>query len=120
MPLYTFRCDQGHDFDVFGHMADPPQTAACPLCQGPGQRVFLPPAGRVFQEQYSEALGVGPGQVDAARRQFPHHRFTPDGRMIISSASEKRQVLKDLGYADFGDYHRDKKDHAKLTPGWGE
>ena len=63
---------------------------------------------------------MAPGQIDEARRQFPHHRFTPDGRMILGSSAEKRTVLKDLGYADFGDYHRNKREHKGLTPGWGE
>lgn len=120
MPMYEMACPNGHRFEVFGHMANPPTTGACPICQSPGERVWSSPAGRVFQEQLSEALGVDPSQIAEAIKWYPHHRFHPDGRMILSSPSEKRQVLKDLGYADFGDYHRNKRDHAKLTPEWGE
>lgn len=49
----------------------------------------------------SEALGVNPSQINEAKQRFPHHNFTPDGRMILSSHTERRQVLKELGFRDW-------------------
>ena len=57
------------------------------------------------REQYSDALGVHPEQIAEAKAKFPDHRFHPDGRMIFSSASEKKRVMKDLGFHDLNSYY---------------
>ena len=41
MPIYEYRCERGHDFEVFQRMADDPMTA-CTACGAPAQRVFSP------------------------------------------------------------------------------
>ena len=43
MPIYEYRCENGHNFDVFRHMADDPVTA-CEECGAPVERVFNPVA----------------------------------------------------------------------------
>ena len=43
MPIYEYRCEDGHDFEVFQNMADDPVTA-CEVCGKPVQRVFSPVA----------------------------------------------------------------------------
>ena len=41
MPIYEYRCDNGHVFEVMQRMADDP-VAACQTCEAPVQRVFHP------------------------------------------------------------------------------
>jgi putative FmdB family regulatory protein len=43
MPIYEYRCDNGHNFEVMQRMSDPPLTE-CTICGAPVQRVFHPVA----------------------------------------------------------------------------
>jgi putative FmdB family regulatory protein len=43
MPIYEYRCENGHLFEVMQKMTDPPVTA-CEECDAPVQRVFHPVA----------------------------------------------------------------------------
>ena len=43
MPIYEYRCDRGHTFEVMQRMVDDPLTA-CSTCGAPVQRVFHPVA----------------------------------------------------------------------------
>ena len=43
MPIYEYRCDNGHHFDVMQKMTDGPVTE-CEVCAAAVQRVFHPVA----------------------------------------------------------------------------
>src|SRR3954463_1877726 len=43
MPIYEYRCDNGHTFEVMQRMADDP-VETCEGCGAPVQRVFHPVA----------------------------------------------------------------------------
>jgi putative FmdB family regulatory protein len=43
MPIYEYRCEQGHTFEVMQRMSDDP-VATCETCEAPVQRVFHPVA----------------------------------------------------------------------------
>src|SRR4051795_9882393 len=43
MPIYEYRCENGHTFEVMQRMADPAVTK-CEICGAPVQRVFHPVA----------------------------------------------------------------------------
>ena len=43
MPIYEYRCDNGHTFEVMQKMTDDPVTE-CESCGAPVQRVFHPVA----------------------------------------------------------------------------
>jgi putative FmdB family regulatory protein len=43
MPIYEYRCDNGHTFEVMQRMVDDPLTE-CSECGAPVQRVFHPVA----------------------------------------------------------------------------
>jgi putative FmdB family regulatory protein len=47
VPTYGYRCESGHEFDVFQRMSDEP-VASCPICGTAGRRLFFP-AGIVFK-----------------------------------------------------------------------
>src|SRR3954452_3142404 len=41
MPLYEYRCEDGHTFEVMQRMSDDP-VQSCEVCGAPVQRVFHP------------------------------------------------------------------------------
>jgi putative FmdB family regulatory protein len=43
MPLYEYRCENGHTFEVMQKMSDDP-VQSCEVCEAPVQRVFHPVA----------------------------------------------------------------------------
>ena len=43
MPIYEYRCDNGHTFEVMQRMTDDP-VSVCTTCDAPVQRVFHPVA----------------------------------------------------------------------------
>lgn len=43
MPIYEYKCEDGHTFEVFQSMADDP-VEVCEVCGKPVQRVFHPVA----------------------------------------------------------------------------
>ena len=43
MPIYEYRCERGHTFEVMERMIDDPLTT-CTVCGAPVQRVFHPVA----------------------------------------------------------------------------
>jgi putative FmdB family regulatory protein len=43
MPIYEYRCERGHTFEVMQSMSDDPLTS-CSTCDAPVQRVFHPVA----------------------------------------------------------------------------
>jgi putative FmdB family regulatory protein len=43
MPIYEYRCENGHTFEVMQRMSDEP-LAVCEVCGAPVQRVFHPVA----------------------------------------------------------------------------
>src|SRR5205809_5897608 len=43
MPIYEYRCENGHTFEVMQRMADDP-VQKCEVCGAPVQRVFHPVA----------------------------------------------------------------------------
>jgi putative FmdB family regulatory protein len=43
MPVYEYRCERGHTFEVMQRMSDDPVTS-CSTCEAPVQRVFHPVA----------------------------------------------------------------------------
>ena len=43
MPIYEYRCENGHTFEVLQRMTDDP-VSSCTTCEAPVQRVFHPVA----------------------------------------------------------------------------
>jgi len=43
MPIYEYRCEQGHKFEVMQRMTDDP-ISVCNTCDAPVERVFHPVA----------------------------------------------------------------------------
>jgi len=70
VPIYEYKCPQGHVFELFQRMSDPP-PAACEICgEGPVERVLYPVAvhfkGSGF---YSTDYGRGGRKKDPATKE---------------------------------------------------
>lgn len=48
MPTYEYRCPNGHEFELFQRMSDPP-VAPCPECDQQAERLLSPGAGLLFK-----------------------------------------------------------------------
>ena len=48
MPTYEYRCPNGHEFEQFQRMSDPP-VAACPVCGAQAERLLSAGAGLLFK-----------------------------------------------------------------------
>jgi putative FmdB family regulatory protein len=63
MPIYEYRCDRGHTFEVMQRMTDDPLTS-CSTCEAPVQRVFHPVAvhfkgSGFYNTDYGKKKGAG-------------------------------------------------------------
>lgn len=43
MPIYLYRCTEGHEFQQTHSMKDVPDQARCPRCKRAGYKIFMPP-----------------------------------------------------------------------------
>lgn len=48
MPTYEYRCPNGHEFEEFQRMSDPP-VAKCPVCGADAERLLSAGAGLLFK-----------------------------------------------------------------------
>ena len=76
MPIYEYRCENGHTFEVLQSMSDDPVTE-CETCDAPVQRVLHSPAVHF--------KGSGFYTTDYGSRE------APEGRRGVGLGSEVRQ-----------------------------
>jgi putative FmdB family regulatory protein len=88
MPIYEYRCRNGHTFEVFQSMSDDPATA-CEECGAPVERVFHPIAvhfkGSGFYTTDYARKGEKKGSEDGASKDAKDSGEKKDG-----SAKEKK------------------------------
>jgi putative FmdB family regulatory protein len=78
MPIYEYRCSNGHNFEVVQRMSDDPVTV-CEVCGAPVERVFHPVAvhfkgSGFYSTDYGRARGGGGG--DSASKDEPKKEAT--------------------------------------------
>src|SRR5687768_5958388 len=68
MPIYEYRCPEGHTFEMFQRMTDPPPSD-CQICGGHPLEKVLYPAAIHFKGSgfYSTDYGRGGRKKDAAK-----------------------------------------------------
>jgi len=71
MPIYEYRCPNGHTFEVFQSMSDDPVTA-CEECGAPVERVFHPVAvhfkgSGFYTTDYARKGGSKAGDDDGSK-----------------------------------------------------
>ena len=72
MPIYEYRCERGHTFEVMQRMTDDPLTS-CSTCEAPVQRVFHPVAvhfkgSGFYNTDYGKKKKAGTGASEGTRR----------------------------------------------------
>ena len=78
MPIYEYRCEQGHTFEVMQRMSDDP-VQTCETCAAPVARVFHPVAVHF--------KGSGFYNTDYGTRKRARETSTSDGSKSESSSS---------------------------------
>jgi putative FmdB family regulatory protein len=87
MPIYEYKCDNGHVFDVIQKMADDPLTE-CQECGAPAVRVLHPVAvhfkgSGFYNTDYGKKKAAGGGGADGAKD-------SSDSKSSDSSSSDSK------------------------------
>ena len=94
MPIYEYRCPDGHTFETFQRMSDPP-AEVCEVCgKGPVEKLLYPVAvhfkGSGF---YSTDYGRGSRKRDAAGKEGGDSgSASTDGASSDSGASTEKKA----------------------------
>ena len=96
MPLYEYRCEQGHTFEVMQKMSDDP-VQSCEVCAAPVQRVFHPVAvhfkgSGFYNTDYGKSNrrgGGGSDDGDSSNSDSGGDSKPSDSKSSDSSKSEK-------------------------------
>ena len=91
MPLYEYRCENGHTFEVMQRMSDDP-LATCTTCEAPVQRVFHPVAvhfkgSGFYTTDYGRKKGRGASD-DAGSGSSSDSKKESDSKSSSSSKSD--------------------------------
>jgi putative FmdB family regulatory protein len=81
MPIYEYRCENGHTFEVMQKMTDDP-VSVCSTCEAPVQRVFHPVA------VHFKGKGFYNTDYGTKRRNRELERSGKDGADKSSSSSD--------------------------------
>ncbi len=82
MPIYEYRCQNGHTFDVMQRMSDGP-VSTCQVCEAPVQRVFHPIAVHF--------KGSGFYNTDYGTRKRSREKEAADASKSDSSSSSSKE-----------------------------
>ena len=85
MPIYEYRCRNGHQFEVFQAISDEP-VSACQECGEPVERVFHPVAVHF--------KGSGFYTTDYARKASAKASESKDGKPAKDSGADSKSEKK--------------------------
>jgi putative FmdB family regulatory protein len=94
VPIYEYKCDNGHVFDVMQRMADEPLTE-CQECGAPAVRVLHSPAvhfkgSGFYNTDYGKKKGGGPGSGDGAKEKSTDSGSNSDSKPSDSKSSDSK------------------------------
>ena len=81
MPIYEYRCENGHTFEVMQRMTDDP-VASCQTCDAPVRRVFHPVA------VHFKGSGFYNTDYGKAKRGAANAESSSDGKSADSKSSD--------------------------------
>jgi putative FmdB family regulatory protein len=84
MPIYEYRCERGHQFEVMQKMTDDP-VLSCTRCDAPVQRVFHPVA------VHFKGKGFYNTDYGTRRRNRELERSAKDGADKTESKSDSKK-----------------------------
>ena len=93
MPIYEYRCDRGHTFEVMQRMTDDPLTS-CSTCEAPVQRVFHPVAvhfkgSGFYNTDYGKKKGGGASSESGSKESSTSSKESSSSSSKDSSSSSK-------------------------------
>lgn len=106
MPTYCYDCKKcGNAEERVLPMSQSGELQTCPKCHYLMDRDISAEGNHAVRfaeapEQFSEAAGVHPSQIAECVARFPHHEFTPDGRMVFHGQRHKDRCLRDIGFVE--------------------
>jgi putative FmdB family regulatory protein len=91
VPIYEYKCDNGHVFDVIQKMVEDPLTE-CQECGAPAVRVLHSPAvhfkgSGFYNTDYGKKKNGGPGAGDGAKDSKPSDSSSDSGSSSTNSKS---------------------------------
>ena len=101
MPIYEYRCENGHTFEVFQSMSDDPITA-CEECGAAVQRVFHPVAVHFKGSGFYSTDYKDKGRAGKAGKEADAGSSSQDGKSDSKSESGSSEKKGDSGKADSG------------------
>ena len=99
MPVYEYRCQNGHEFELLRSFSDPP-VLTCEVCEAPAKKLLRPPAihfkGSGFHNtDYGRARRVGgsggEGESDGAPDSKKSESASDSGAKNDSAGSAKSE-----------------------------
>jgi putative FmdB family regulatory protein len=87
MPIYEYRCERGHTFEVMQKMTEDP-VSVCTTCDAPVQRVFHPVA------VHFKGKGFYNTDYGTKRRNREMERSGKDGGEKTESKKESKDTAK--------------------------
>ena len=116
MPIYEYRCDNGHTFEVMQRMSDDALTT-CSECEAPVQRVFHPVAihfkGSGF---YNTDYGKRKRGAAAKESDGSSSSSSNSAAALIAPAEVPTMIGNGLPRATW--HSRRRRDTAFSTPTW--
>jgi putative FmdB family regulatory protein len=92
MPIYEYRCENGHLLEVMQKFTDPPVTE-CEVCGAPVQRVFHPIA------VHFKGKGFYNTDYGTARRKRENEKSASEGADKHDAKQAEKKESKDAGKA---------------------
>jgi putative FmdB family regulatory protein len=94
MPIYEYRCPNGHEFEVFQSMAEDP-ISRCQECGAPVERVFHPVAvhfkgSGFYTTDY--ARGSGSDGTESSEAKKDSDKKGSDGKDATKAKSDKKDA----------------------------
>jgi putative FmdB family regulatory protein len=94
MPIYEYRCDRGHTFEVMQRMTDDPLTS-CSTCEAPVQRVFHPVAvhfkgSGFYNTDYGKKKGGAPPSEPGSKSDSGSKSESKDSSSKDSSSKDSK------------------------------
>lgn len=103
MPLYSYICPDKHKFDLYRPVSECKQLTKCPECGKVCRRdysgYFVAPPNN---PRWSNAMGVMPEQIAAAKKRYPGSEYDSEGRLLIKNRQHKKQEMKRRGLTEIG------------------
>jgi putative FmdB family regulatory protein len=94
VPIYEYKCENGHVFDVIQKMADEPLTE-CQECGAPAVRVLHSPAvhfkgSGFYNTDYGKKKGGGSGSGDGSKESKGSDSSSADSKTSESKSNDSK------------------------------